>query len=712
MSARRAGISLLALLVAPLASAEAEPARTVYDLPLEALVHVTVASPLEGDSAGTAASVSVLEPEDWQSHAARTLDEALEQIPSVATFSSLDSARMISVRGYANEISVRGLATLLDGVPLNNYSYATSFYDLPFVPLDLLQRVEMIRGPGSTLYGSDAFHGVLSLSTVSDDMPSARAVAAAGSPGDGVTGVSLRATEDDLEVQGGAVVTRQADRDLTYDYHDPVTGQTARGERGNAFTDRSAVLNLSAGHGDSPTGRWSLGLYGNDYRSRQFPGVGTQFYPPIGAKFPLQSLSLAADHDLAGQDSHFAMARLGYESRLADNLELKLLGYHWQAEQTWIFDFSALPTGLRSAGGATVACRTAITQTGVLPTFCPHIMSQGTGDTRDGLQASLVWRPADATQWVVGAGQDRLTVDRAFVRRIGLDGTVYLDTLTPFNDVSRRVSYAWLHARTDWLDGRLSALYGVRRDDYSDTGAATSPRVGLIWRATPVWTGKLVYNHAFRAPSAAERYGGGPGSQQLENPGIRPETIDTWEAMWEYRRDDRTGGLTLFRSRWNDGIVLNPVTGTSSQYQNTGANESWGAELSHAQSLGDWSVSGNVSWVRSRNRVSGLEYSAFPRVLANLSLGREFDRGWTLQLNERLMFKRSLSDALAGQTPSAAPDYYRTDLHLQREIDDWRCWLDIRNLFNRGNIESALFNAEGGLPEEGINARLGVERRW
>ena len=81
--------------------------ESVFDLSLESLMElqVSVASPFESNIASTAASISVLRPIDWERRAVRSVEEALEQIPSVAVYSSLNSARMVAVRGYANERS-------------------------------------------------------------------------------------------------------------------------------------------------------------------------------------------------------------------------------------------------------------------------------------------------------------------------------------------------------------------------------------------------------------------------------------------------------------------------------------------------------------------------------------------------------------------------------------------------------------------------------
>lgn len=604
-----AGWLIAGLTVSGLARA-GEPGGSLFDLSLESLMEmeVSVASPFESNVATTAASVTVLRPVDWERRGARSVEEALEQAPSVAIYASLNSARMVAVRGYANEISVRGMAVQLDGVPLNNFSYATSVYDLPFISPDLLGGIEMIRGPGSTLYGSDAFHGVLALGTRRDAEPGGTVRLTGSTQGDAI--VSARAAGEGIAA--GFASTRHGNRQLDYAYHDPVTGNPATGERQYREDDVAGYLHLVRGDRGLPAGRWYFHAYADDYRSHGFPGVGNQFYPPLQRKMLLQSLSLAADRDLGAQDSRFAMAALNWERQLQGELLLQVEAYRWDARQTWDFDFTAYPLSFPTTDSGVLPCRTGLAQANALPVFCPHHIYQSTEDHRSGLKLTLTSENRRAaTQWTLGAGRDLMGVDFADVRRIGVNGQTYVNVETPFSGVTRRIDYVNLQART-LLDERLSTVYGVRVDHYSDVGTANSPRVGLVYQGGAHWSGKLLYNEAFRAPSAAERFGSGPGSQQMANPGIRPETIRTAELIWQYFQTGADTELTLYRSRWVDGIVLNPVTQTVSQYQNTGSNEAWGAELGHSRMARGWRLAGNLSFARSRNINTDTEYSAFP----------------------------------------------------------------------------------------------------
>lgn len=691
----------------------------LLDLPLESLLQVSVfvASPFQENVIDAASSVAVLQPEDWQRRGARSVEEALEQVPAVVAYPSLGGARMLAVRGYATELSVRGIATQLDGVPLNNFSYATAAYDTPFFPLALLSRIEMIRGAGSTLYGSDAFHGVVALTTW-DPMASGHAVQlAAGNQDDGVAALRFHeGSHRDWRVSGGLAATHHGDRDLPYSYTnpDPNSNNTATGVRDYHEHDLAGSLHVARGAAELEGGLWRLSLYGDRYRSRGFPSVGSQFYQPIEQAFHLASLSLNQDRDVFGQESSFWQAQLLHERTLRPGVALQLRTFQWQSDQTWEIDFSRYPDMLVLKGrNIPLFCRTSLNPPAfppASPLFCAHIAHQGTADRRQGVNVLLKRDVGGAaTQWALGLGRDWLRVLDAGSDRIAPDGTVYLDDESPFEDASRRIDHLLFQARTTTQDGRWSLIYGARWDDYTDVGGATSPRLGLIFRPQAEWALKLLYSHAFRAPSAAEQQGTGAGSVQLPNPAIRPETIDTVELVGQHQANGQETELVVFQSKWQDGIVLAPLGPGMNQYQNTGSNHAAGLELTHRHEVGLWRLEANVAYVHSENDQSNMPYAAFPRYTLNLGLGRRIGRLWELWLNERALLHRTRTDALGSQAAASAPNYFRTDLHLSRQFSSSRLWLDVRNLTDRHNTISALYNAEGGLPDERRGWRLGVE---
>jgi len=111
------------------------------------------------------ASVYVIPSEDLRRYGYRTVFEALQQVPGV--FISDDSEfRTIGMRGPAivGDFNSRVLV-LLDGHPLNELARNTAAGSDLAVPIDLIDRIEVIKGPGSVVYGTSAFFGVVNIVT-------------------------------------------------------------------------------------------------------------------------------------------------------------------------------------------------------------------------------------------------------------------------------------------------------------------------------------------------------------------------------------------------------------------------------------------------------------------------------------------------------------------------------------------------------------------
>ncbi|ASK20382.1 TonB-dependent receptor domain-containing protein [Halomonas sp. N3-2A] len=121
------------------------------------------------DPANAPASISVITKEELEGRSFRDITEALESVPGVY----FDDGP--SGKGGTGEISIRGMDTkytliLVDGVPqgsqqayYNGYGSGAEFGWLP--PISAIERIEVIRGPMSTLYGSDALGGVINVIT-------------------------------------------------------------------------------------------------------------------------------------------------------------------------------------------------------------------------------------------------------------------------------------------------------------------------------------------------------------------------------------------------------------------------------------------------------------------------------------------------------------------------------------------------------------------
>src|SRR3989449_6357784 len=122
---------------------------------------VVTATKLETPASQVGAAVTVIDGEDFQTYHYPGVDEALRQVPGV-------EIRRSGTFGKTTSISIRGtnpsqVQVLIDGVRVK--SPTTGQAELSDLSPDLIERVEIIRGPQSTLYGADAIGGVVNIIT-------------------------------------------------------------------------------------------------------------------------------------------------------------------------------------------------------------------------------------------------------------------------------------------------------------------------------------------------------------------------------------------------------------------------------------------------------------------------------------------------------------------------------------------------------------------
>ena len=144
---------LVLVLMAPLAAHAQEPKRVD---PV-----VVTATPVETPAEQLGASVSVVTGEDFQTYHYPTVDEALRSVPGVEIRRSgaYGKTTSVTIRGAnANQVQV-----LVDGLRVKSPTLGQ--VDLSDISPDLIERIEVIRGAQSTLYGADAIGGVINIIT-------------------------------------------------------------------------------------------------------------------------------------------------------------------------------------------------------------------------------------------------------------------------------------------------------------------------------------------------------------------------------------------------------------------------------------------------------------------------------------------------------------------------------------------------------------------
>lgn len=714
---------LVTLVTLPWAFSAFGDDSNLFSLSLEELmdVRVSVASLIEESVLKAPATVAKITREDWNRNGAQRLGDALESVPSVMAYEFWGGAEAIAVRGYTTELSVRGMASSLDGVPLGSFTHATAVYHLPNIALDLLDQVEMIRGPGSTLYGTDAFHGVMAMQTRSSALDVSEASATLGSPSYGKGTYFTSAHNGARSVNVGFSYERQGEQNIPYRYTSIDDGSQLSSERDNIFRNISGFMSMQWGD-RRDTGEWKFTGFANHNQARRFSGIGTQFFNRVPLAFDVDSANLSQDRDLTDQNSRFLLGQVQAGFDLNDSLALDSRIYHWRSDFVWIYDNSSYPEELvRRSDSLTYPCREANTSPVINGIYCPHLLYQNYEESRTGMQTLLKAKNIlPDTSLVGGLGWDHQKIFNSNIDRITAQGDYLLRSEQAYAGKSREIFYGFAQGRTSWLNDQLALNYGLRYDHYSDGNSHTSPRLGLIGHITEQWTSKLLYGNAFRAPNASEQYAT-PGATLTTSKNIQPETIDTLEWINIFHMERFQHELVVFGSKWKDGIILVPVTPTSTTntYKNSGDSEALGVELNSRYRTDTLHLSASASYTDSTNTDTEQDYVAFPSWAITLQAGYRFaEPKIDVTVKQRILLDYADTDQIGASDYSRTNTYLRTDLSLSKQLVSANgqhapeLFAHFYNVFDRENTIPALYNSEYGIPDDSFHFALGARWKW
>jgi iron complex outermembrane receptor protein len=606
---------------------------------------------------------SVITADEIAAMGATDLDQVLETVPGLHVNRSANVyAPLYVIRGVVSQFTPQVLV-LQNGLPITTLFVGNKGNLWSGYPVEHIARIEVIRGPGSALYGSDAFSGVINIITK----------AATDTPGTEVGGRYGSFATKDLWVQhGGHDGAVDVAAYLRLGRTDGFTSNIAKAAAGT-----SGPVNMGNdpvdGNLDLGYRKWRLRL-GYKLRDHLETGAGiAQALDPVG-----RQKSERLTGDLSWVDPH-----------VSSDWGLGFTAGYLQYAQLIPVDYQLFPPGTNFGSGTTADGFLGGPETRErqlrLSTFATYAGLAG-HNLRFGLghdDLNLYW--THETRNFTYAANGAL---------IPTPGGVLVDftETNPFLRPHRRM-IDYLYAQDEWNfapDWMLTA--GLRHDRYSDFGSTTNPRLAVVWDAAVNVTAKLLYGRAFRAPAFVEAYGlGNPVA--LGQPNLRPETNRTLEAAvsWQARLDTQFT-LSLFHYAMQNAIrtVPNTTVGTGSTYANTGGQNGHGGELEVL-----WSVSrtvrvtGNIAMQRSIDEVTGQDAGYAPHQHVYLRADWLVANNWQAggQINRVADRKRA-----SGDMRSPIPDYTTVDLTLKRSqiSAHWDVTASVRNLFNASVLEPSL----------------------
>ena len=515
----------------PPADAQA-PGQDLTSLDLEALAEVPVvvvaAGKREQTAREAAASVSVVDSEEIDLLGHRSLAEVLRN--QRGFYLHTDGLNWFAgVRGFLrpNEWNAR-VSVLTDGRPTREIIYGGSFLDADFgYPIEAVKRVEIIRGPGSALYGGGAVFGVVNVVTKDGADLNGGLVRVQGGAHETARVAALYGTrtDDGWDFMAAVVgMTSQGENDIKYDSVDDPLLDFGHVRDADAENAQSAFLKVRKG---DFTGSFDIGHHDRDNRSATYYA---SFFDPGTMHEQRVNASLRFDHQVAdGQRLHALVYYGNYDYRQwipyggDPSTDPDFYDYLSEAEVQWL--------------GQEI-----------------HY------DWQVGKRLHLLFG-ANATQDLGARTRDRDDF-----------GTLLLAD----ESYNSWAVFAEVEAKpTDWL----ALVGGVRLDRIQDVGTHLSPRAAAILRPTDSDTFKALYGRSFRPPNLYEMTYVAPGSY-APNPELESETIDTYELVWE--RQFQGGwrmSLGAFYWRMADSMDEVILDNGEAQSQNVGTTSARGLEL-------------------------------------------------------------------------------------------------------------------------------------
>ncbi|MGB0204041.1 MAG: TonB-dependent receptor plug domain-containing protein [Neptuniibacter sp.] len=672
----------------------------------EAFVSIATGSKKPIDKAPAAATV--ISARDIKEIGARTLNEVLETVPGLhVSPSALNRMSPVySIRGIHTGFNSQVLL-LIDGLPLQ-YSHSGGRPELFDMSVASIEKVEVIRGPGSAIYGADAYSGVINIIT-----KNAQSI-------------------DGTEVGGRVGSFDSRDLWLNHggqwnglDIHFGFAYQHTNGDSDRVVSsdlqsglDAAFLTNVSYAPGALSTGserlEARLGLNNENWTINfwswlQDAGVGA------GGAQALDPTGLEEDEvyliDLSYQTADLA----------ADwNFKTRLSHYYFDTNTK----YNLLPAGATVPIGSDGNLNF-VAPAGIV-TFPDGLIGEPGGEGTNS-QLDLVATHSGIKDHLfrLAGGIRHQSLNTKESKNFGpgvIDGTqpVVDGTLTSVAgtefvftpDSSRTIHY--LSIQDEWQfapDWELTA--GVRYDHYSDFGNTVNPRIALVWATSYNLTTKLLYGSAFRAPSFLEQFFiNNPIS--LGNPDLEPETIDTWELAFNYHPSpDIVSTLSLFNYKAKDLIEYVPDTGaTTITAQNARDQEGYGFEWeADWKASRDLRIKANYAWQKSEDSNTGQDIHDAPGQQFYITANWKFSSQWAL--NSQLNWVGDRKRA-AGDTRPEIDDYTLVNLSLRREniTPNLDMTLSALNLFDEDAYEPSNGVIPDDYPMEGRSVWLQLSYRF
>ena len=603
----------------------------------------------------TAGSYSIVTQKEIKQMNASSIEEVLEEVTGISATvnsNSISGRKNISLRGTES----RHTLILLNGKRISGSDAQIGHSDFQYnwIPMDAIQKIEIIRGPMSTLYGSQAIGGVINVITKvpnkklegSVDIEGGNAPSYTGGEQKTATARIAGQVTDKLSV---SVVAEKTNKDEILSKTDSQETQIEGKDVQNLMfdlwyqIDESQKVSLTYIKGTEDRTRW-----GNDNT------VLTHYDKYYEIEKEHYSASYQKEFDLFSLDLELYRTTSDSQANMLD------------------FSKAAFPISMAGNSNTIHKMRDTVLNAEV---------------TVDSIQNNYI---------VFGLETRNEDYTKDYIN-------------TSKTDFSNDADYKSAYLQDEIQLGEDFILtLGGRYDKHEKFGGEFSPKAYLLYKLDQNQRLKAGYGHGFNAPTVtqnSDKYSvsASGGKKFFGNDNLKAETSDSFEIGYEYSTNKTNFASTLFHTQIDNMISTNEFTTNQFKYENIEKAEMSGLEIEFKQEdiLTNLDLSLNHTYLETKNKTTNKELRAKPKHQSNLKLNYElpYEVDSTLRYRYTGTQKDSNNSDVGG--------YSTVGLQLKKEVyKDLTMRVGVENLMDKQLDSSHDYDIRGRFVYLGLNYKF------
>lgn len=647
------------------------------ELPVYSFDEVVVtATRTENDVKKVPASTQVITQEDIKRGGATSVRNALSMYANIFQKSK--------VRGGGHDIIIRGMETkhslvMVNGRRISNEADANGLgnaMSLDRININDVEKIEIVRGPSSALYGSEAMGGVLNIIT----KPSKEQTLLTG----------LEHTSEDTSHWWHADTGRIGNFSMTLD---------ARFNKINRSMLDTATE--SDPYGTAQTYNASLNYYVNDhsyvnaymdyYSQHLKTDMGTPAMKPITLTTSSGKMSLSGQAMLEGTGSkafkqkNYGISWNGKTDKNDWQIQAYMSKFNWSTTSSTKVLGSIPPAGMEGMFNYLLQKKNTYD-------FNHDEHNMWAIEGRDSLRVNDHHRVTFGAEYVK---------DKVAGTGLGSNGdgvhSITENGKTKSSSEKTLSSYAaYLQDEIEY--GKWFIVPAIRYDHHSAYGSHTSPKIGVTYNATDHFRIKANYGDGFKAPSVSQLYydldmemGRGNWVHLTGNPNLKPEKSKSWDLGVEVEFGKGYGSLTYFDNDVDNLIASIPKGKDSNghklhRYENVNKARIKGLENTLGYRFNDtleFKVTSTLLDAKDTSAGKDLTQRARLSQIYQLIYDDHKDTGWSAVLWNQLDYKFVTGKAWEGGE-SVKKSYSLTNFSLTRKVNkDTRVYGSVQNIFDK-----------------------------